>query len=104
MPFLRLKEDEFKVSTNEGMDIMIAMNPNATPDSPGDVVLLYESIGGWNAHGQAELLAPISHGKNGCYVLFNNGKLKFILSNQIKNLHWGTNPLEKSTSLLFLNK
>lgn len=70
----------------------IAINPNAKPDSPDDVVLLFESTGGWNAHGQAELLASSSGGKMGCYIFFNNGEFKFILPNQAQELNWGNNP------------
>jgi hypothetical protein len=67
----------------------IALNPNAKPDSPRDVVVLFESTGGPNAHGQSELLAPTSNGKPGCYVLFNDGLTKFIKPEQVKDLNWG---------------
>ncbi len=33
-----------------------AMNPNAEPNSPGDMIVLFETAGGWNQHGGREIL------------------------------------------------
>ena len=88
LPYLGRNREYMLTSTKN----RIAINPNAKPDSPDDVVLLFESTGGWNAHGQAELLASSSGGKMGCYVFFNNGDFKFILPNQAQELNWGDNP------------
>ncbi len=55
-----------------------AMNPNCKPDSPGDMVLLFETKAGWNQHGGPELLTFDNHDPKGGCVLFNDGTLKFI--------------------------
>ncbi len=76
-----------KINTN------IALNPNAKPDSPDNVVLLFECIGpSWNAYGQSELLVQKTrNGKHGCHVVFNDGQIEFIKPDQVKNLNWGNN-------------
>ena len=43
-----------------------AMNPNCEPNSPQDVVLLFETKGGWNQVGGAELLTVENHNGEGC--------------------------------------
>ena len=66
-----------------------ALNPNATGKSSKDVVLLFESTPGWNQSGTEEILQTWDHGTGeGCNVLFNNGSVKFIKANKIKNLKW----------------
>lgn len=69
-----------------------AMNPNASPDSPPGTVLLFESSYGWNQFGGPELLATERRHKgrgSGCFVLFNDGKLKFVKTEQAGELNWG---------------
>ncbi|MBN1973477.1 MAG: hypothetical protein JW787_07540 [Sedimentisphaerales bacterium] len=91
LPYFDNEKDVFTLPSKSRTKNTIALNPNAKPDSPKDVVLLFESTGGWNAHGQAESLAPTSNGKPGCFVVFNDGQIKFIKPEQTKDLNWGIN-------------
>lgn len=91
LPQISDNNDVFTLPSKVVTKNTIALNPNAKPDSPKDVVVLFESTGGWNAHGQAELLAPTSNGKPGCFVVFNDGQIKFIKPEQTKDLNWGIN-------------
>jgi hypothetical protein len=95
LPQISDNNDVFTLPSKDEKKNTIALNPSAKPDSPKDIVLLFESTGGWNAHGQSELLAPTSNGKPGYYVVFNDGSIEFISSDQIKDLNWGNNHLGK---------
>ena len=79
-----------------------AMNPNCDPNSPDDMVLLFETRAGWNQHGGPELFtfdnhkptrpAPdvLSHRDSGggC-VLLNDGTVKFIRTEEeLHSLKW----------------
>jgi hypothetical protein len=64
-----------------------AMNPNCEPNSPNDVVLLFETKGGWNKYGGPELLTFENH-KGGAYIVFNNGHMEFVRSQDINKLKW----------------
>jgi len=66
-----------------------ALNPNCRPDSPGDVVFLFETKGGWNQHGGKELMAFDNHGNSGCNVLFKGGLVAFIKREDADKLNWG---------------
>jgi prepilin-type processing-associated H-X9-DG protein len=67
-----------------------AINPQAEPNSPSDVVLLFETKGGWNQSGGPELLATDNHIKfeKGCNILFADGHVEFIRAEDINNLRW----------------
>ncbi len=75
-----------------------AINPACEPNSPGDVVLLFESKKPeWNQYGGAELINPKSHFRknwfwgywySGSCVLFNNGEEKFVAAKDFKKLRW----------------
>jgi hypothetical protein len=92
LPYLHNEKDSFQLPSKNNPKNTIAINPNVKPDSPKDVVLLFESIGGWNAQGQEALLAPTSNGKPGCNIVFNDGYIKFVTPVQIKDLNWGNKP------------
>jgi hypothetical protein len=79
-----------------------AMNPNCDPNSPSDMVLLFETKSGWNQHGGPELFTFDNHeptrpapdvlsrrdSGGGC-VLLNNGSVKFIPTEEELNaLRW----------------
>jgi prepilin-type processing-associated H-X9-DG protein len=64
------------------------MNPDCEPNSPGDVVLLFDTQPGWNQHGGAELLAPENHRGKNCNILFNDGTVKFIKKKHFDHLRW----------------
>ena len=65
-----------------------AMNPNCEPNSPADTVLLFETKGGWNQYGGAELLTAENHDGKGCNVSFNNGSAKFVKKKDFGELKW----------------
>ncbi|MGB2807142.1 MAG: hypothetical protein WBC22_05355 [Sedimentisphaerales bacterium] len=66
-----------------------AINTNARPNSPGDMVLLFETRRGWNQFGGPEILSDENHldeDRKGCNVLFNDGNVKFIKPKNLKKL------------------
>lgn len=69
-----------------------AINPNAKPSSPGDMVLLFETRHGWNQFGGPEILSHENHleleGHKGCNILFNNGHVEFVKPKQFEKLKW----------------
>ena len=66
-----------------------AINPYCEPNSPNDVVLLFETKGGWNQHGGPELFTGEHHKSNNGGVLFNDKQVLFINPEDINNLNWG---------------
>lgn len=66
-----------------------AMNLNCKPDSPADMVLLFETKAGWNQHGGPELFTFDNHDPKGGCVLFNDGTVKFIRTQEeLQQLRW----------------
>jgi len=66
-----------------------AMNPNCKPDSPGNMVLLFETMAGWNQHGGPELFTFDNHDPKGGCVLLNDGTVKFIRTQEeLNTLRW----------------
>jgi len=66
-----------------------AMNPNCKPDSPPDMVLLFETKAGWNQHGGPELFTFDNHKPKGGCVLLNDGTVKFIRTKEeLNQLRW----------------
>ena len=75
-------------SASEGKN-HYAMNPNCKPDSPPDMVLLFETKGGWNQHGGPELFTFDNHDPRGGCVLLNDGTVKFIRTREeLHQLRW----------------
>ena len=90
---LNLKKNDYftTVCPNKyelGESCSYSMNPNCEPNSPRDVVLLFESKAGWNQSGGPELLNPHNHEGKGCSILFNDGHIEFINTKDLKNLKW----------------
>jgi len=66
-----------------------AMNPNCEPNSPPDVVLLFETKAGWNQHGGPELFTFDNHDPRGGCVKFNDGSGRFIRTKEeLQKLRW----------------
>ena len=65
-----------------------AINPNCAPNSPPDMVLLFETKGGWNQFGGAELLSTENHGADGCCIVFNDGSAGFVRTEWLSKLRW----------------
>ena len=66
-----------------------AINPNTSPNSPPDMVLLFETEGGWNRFGGVELATTHNHAGFGCNILFNDGHVGFIKKKHLGELNWG---------------
>jgi prepilin-type processing-associated H-X9-DG protein len=81
------REESFQCREAMGQRCAYAMNPRADRLSAPDVVLLLESIGGWNQFGGSELLTTERH-KGGCNVLFVGGEVKFVKAEEIPALRW----------------
>jgi hypothetical protein len=66
-----------------------AMNPNCGPNSPPDMVLLFETKAGWNQHGGPELFTFDNHDPRGGCVLLNDRTVKFIRTEEeLHSLLW----------------
>lgn len=65
-----------------------AMDPNCEPNSPPDMVLLFETKGGWNQYGGPEILTTENHQGKGCNILFNDCHVEFIKTEQLDKLMW----------------
>jgi len=66
-----------------------AIDPNCKPDSPPDMVLLFETKAGWNQHGGPELFTFDNHDPKGGCVLLNDGTVKFIRTKEeLQQLRW----------------
>lgn len=65
-----------------------AINPNCGPNSGLDVVLLFETKGGWNQFGGAEILTFENHQGKGCNVLYNGGDVEFVKPEEMIKLKW----------------
>ena len=66
-----------------------ALNPNCEPNSPPDMVLLFETKGGWNKSGGLEILSYENHYVKGCNILFNDGHVEFVKPKKLSKLKWG---------------
>jgi hypothetical protein len=66
-----------------------ALNPDCEPNSPPDVVLLFETKAGWNQHGGPELFTFDNHDPKGGCVVLNDGTAKFIRTKEeLAQLRW----------------
>lgn len=66
-----------------------AMNPNCKLESPPNMVLLFETKGGWNQQGGPELFTFNNHDPRGGCVLLNDGTVKFIrTTEELQQLRW----------------
>ena len=106
-------EDLLRCPTGKGMRVVggYALNPNATPTSASDVVLVFETNCDWercwNRFGGAEILTFDNHRRptllpregnffvECCNILFNDGSLELIYPEQLGDLNWGDEPSNK---------
>ena len=94
------KKQSISISEKEMRDLFVcpgagigkghyAINPNCEPNSPPDMVLLFETKAGWNQHGGPELFTFDNHDPKGGCVLLNDGTVKFIRTKEeLKQLQW----------------
>ena len=93
-----VSEGMFKCPGNKKQRCSYALNPNVTVNSAGDVVVLFETKGGWNRVGGAELITSENHmwsGSDGskhegcgCNVFFNDGHTEFVKARDVEELKW----------------
>jgi hypothetical protein len=84
-----VQSDEIQDKNALSLKSNYAMNPNCEPNSPGDMVLLFETKADWNQHGGPELFTFDNHEPKGGCVLLNDGTVKFIRTEEeLKALKW----------------
>jgi len=79
---------QLNCSVNKDGRCSYAINPNCEPNSPPDMVLLFETKGGWNQFGGPEILTTDNHDGKGCNVLFNDGRVRFVKTKDLRKLKW----------------
>jgi hypothetical protein len=72
-----------------------ALNPKAEPSSPNDVVLLFETKGGWNQVGGSDVLTTENHSGEGCNVAFVDTSVRFVETEDLGKLKWEGEESEK---------
>ena len=68
-----------------------AMNKNIEElgaNAPPDMVLLFETSGGWNQAGGPEILTTENHKGEGCNILFNDSHVQFVGTEDLSDLKW----------------
>lgn len=55
---------------------------------PPDVVVLFETKGGWNQFGGPELVTFENHEGKGCNILFNDLHVEFVKPERLEELKW----------------
>jgi hypothetical protein len=77
------------------------MNKNLigrSTDVPADMVVLFETVPGWNQVGGAEVMAECNHGKRGSNFLLADGYVEFVCFDRIGSLNWGDEESEMEDS------
>jgi len=82
------KEEQFKCPGNKKARCSYAINPNTDINSPGDMVLLFETKGGWNQFGGPELVSTDNHNGEGFNVLYNDFYIRFEKTSGVEQLRW----------------
>lgn len=81
-----------KISNTKTGQCSYALNRNIvgmkTSGIPPNVVLLFESVPGWNQVGGPEILTTENHKGEGCNILFNNGRVEFVKPERLGELKW----------------
>ena len=88
MEYAEVAEKSFRCAGNRQELCSYAINPNADPNGPPDLVLLFETKGGWNLYGGPEILTTENHRPKGCNVLFNDSHVEYIKAEKIGKLKW----------------
>lgn len=83
--------DHFKCPDDKEGPCSYAINQNAEPNSPGDMVLLFESKPGWNQAGGLELITFDNHQAKFSHILYNDHHVKWFKKprkGRVSNLRW----------------
>lgn len=83
----RWKRQVFPLPVPKKAKCYYAMNSNCEPNSPADMVLLFETKGGWNQYGGPEILTTGNH-YNICNILFNDGHVESLKPKGLMALNW----------------
>jgi len=79
----------FCCPSTKGKLCSYAVNPYAKPNSPPDMVLLFETNKNVeNQYGGPEILSTDNHRGKGCNILFNDLRVEFVKSEDLKKLKW----------------
>jgi prepilin-type processing-associated H-X9-DG protein len=81
-PGSNAKEDQSSYAMNKFLD------GRRLAELPPDLVLLFESKPGWNMAGGPEILTTEHHEGEGCNVLFVDGHVELIGTDEISELRW----------------
>jgi len=65
-----------------------AMNPNAEPNGPSDLVLLFDTKGGWNQYGGPEMLTFENHRGKYCNIVFSDYHVGMVEPDEVGRLKW----------------
>lgn len=87
---LELPPDLLNYNLNRNVKYNYALNGNLSTiekDVPGDTVLAFESNNGWNLVGGKELM-HFDNYKGGCWVLFKNLNVSYVLPDETEKLKW----------------
>ena len=92
------KDDKLLVCPSAGQaKCSYAINKNLPEfteqvERPAETILLFESRPGWNQSGGTELLTTENHQGKGCNILFCDGHVEFVRTQDINNLYWTAGP------------
>jgi len=81
-------EGQFRCPANNKERCSYAINQDAKLNSPNDVILLFETKGGWNQFGGVELSTTENHTNGYCSILFNDGHVEIVKPEEIGQLKW----------------
>lgn len=90
-----LDKSDFCCSYSSYKKSDFAMNKNlekAGKFIPRDVVVLFESKPGWNRAGGPEMINTENHHGLGCNIVFGDGSIAFVLTEQFPELRWKVRP------------
>lgn len=81
-------EEDFICSAGPEGRCHYSINPYCKPNSPNDVVFIFESKPGWNQYGGPKLISFENHGGK-ANVILNDGTVRFIKPEEVDELNWG---------------
>jgi prepilin-type processing-associated H-X9-DG protein len=84
-----ISEEQLNCPLDKDSRCSYAINPYCEPNSPNDVVLLFDAKGDWNTYGGVDIINPENHKGVGINVLFNDGHAEFVRKEEGGELNWG---------------